>query len=175
MRPKPVEAVEPEIIPPKRASERQLRSLDDETLGRLASLLDDVFRIPGTSIRFGIDALIGLIPGLGDLLSSMASFIIILAAWERGLPRVTIGRMVANVALDTLAGAVPFLGDLFDAAWKSNRKNFGLLQRASGSPRRRQTWRDWAFLLALAGIALVLMAVPIVVLWLIGSAIVQRR
>jgi Domain of unknown function (DUF4112) len=164
-------AVQPEILPPLSASDRQAPSLDDESLAYLASLLDDRFQIPGTTIRFGLDALIGLVPGFGDLISSLASFIIIFAAWQRGLPQVTVGRMVANVAIDTLVGAVPFMGDMFDVAWKANRKNFNLLQRASGRASRRQSWRDWLFLAGLALALAALIAVPLLALWLIVQAV----
>lgn len=157
---------EPEIIPPR--SQPKEARLDDASLETLTRLLDDVFRIPGTNIRFGIDPLIGLIPGIGDLITSVASFLIILAGWQRGLPRVTITRMVANVAMDTLVGSVPVLGDMFDAAWKSNRKNLKLLQRpATESSRRKNTFTDALFLSAIALVLLVLAACPFVVLWLL--------
>jgi Domain of unknown function (DUF4112) len=164
-------AAEPEIIPPRHAAKGELRALDDETLAMLASLLDDVFRIPGTGIRFGLDPLIGLIPGIGDLLSGMASFLIILAAWQRQLSRATIARMVANVAIDTVFGVIPVAGDAFDAAWKSNRKNFTLLQRASREDWRRQRWHDWLFLAGVGVVLLVLISVPIVVLYLLVHAL----
>jgi hypothetical protein len=164
-------AVEPEIIPPGRAAEGELRALDDETLNLVASLLDDVFRIPGTNIRFGLDALIGLVPGIGDLIGSMAASLIIFAAWQRQLSRATVARMVANVAIDTLVGAIPFAGDVFDAAWKANRKNYALLQRASQRGRRRQTWRDWLFLLGVGLVLLLLVSVPIATLYLLIHAL----
>lgn len=154
--------VEPEIIPPKR---RGGRKLDDATLGAMASILDDLFRLPGTSIRFGLDPLLGLIPGLGDLVTSVASFLIVFAAWQLGLPRVTMARMVANIAIDTLVGAVPVVGDVFDVAWKSNRKNLALLQRAT--ERRRPSASDWLFLAAIAVIALLVLIAPFAVIWLI--------
>jgi len=142
-------------------------TLTDENLEYLAALLDDAFRIPGTNLRFGLDAIIGLVPAIGDMLSSFASFIIIFAAWQRGLPQVTLARMVVNVAVDTIVGTVPIAGDMFDVAWKANRMNMRLLQR-DAERRHRQTWRDWLFLaligLVLAGLALL----PFVVLlWLI--------
>ena len=153
---------EPEIIPPR--SQSKEARLDDASLETLTRLLDDVFRIPGTNIRFGIDPLIGLIPGIGDLITSVASFLIIFAGWQRGLPRVTITRMVANVAMDTLVGSVPVLGDMFDAAWK----NLQLLQRpATESSRRKNTFTDALFLGAIALVLLVLAACPFVVLWLL--------
>jgi len=157
---------EPEIIPPRRASSR-VEGLDDATLNLLASLLDDVFKIPGTSLRFGLDHLIGLVPGIGDLLTGAASFLIIFAAWQRQLPKVTVARMMANVAIDTLVGSIPLLGDAFDAAWKSNRKNLNILQRATMDTSQHQGWRDWLFLLGLVLVMLVLISIPILVLWLV--------
>ncbi len=157
-------AAEPEIIPPRSSAARASR-IDDQSLERLASLLDDIFRIPGTNLRFGLDPIIGLIPGIGDLVSGLASSLIIFAAWQRGLPRVTIARMVANVALDSLLGSMPLAGDLFDAAWKSNRKNMDLLQRDSTIRRRSNAWHDWLFLLGIMLVIALLVAIPIALVW----------
>lgn len=158
-------AVEPEIIPPhRRPSSSALRGMTNENLDQLARVLDDLFQIPGTRIRFGLDAIIGLIPGIGDLVTGMASFLIIISAWERGLPRVTLARMVANVAIDTLVGSMPIVGDVFDAAWKANRKNYNLLLRAEQLPSRKATVQDWLFLgLMLLAIAAVV-ALPVVII-----------
>src|SRR4051812_16793374 len=98
---------DPEILPPLRRSVPI--TISDEQLDQFASLLDDIFRIPGTRIRFGLDAIIGLIPGLGDLVSGAMSFLIIYGAWQRGLPRVTMVRMLANIAIDTIVGTVPII------------------------------------------------------------------
>ena len=137
--------------------------LDDQTLSMLASLLDDIFRIPGTSFRFGLDALIGLVPGFGDLITSVASFLIILAAWQRRMPKVTIARMVANIAVDTIVGSIPLAGDAFDVAWKSNRKNLALLQRENSVEAGNQTATDWLFLLGIVVLLGILIAIPFAV------------
>jgi len=158
---------EPQVLPP----ERDVSGMSDEGLETVATLLDDLFRIPGTSIRFGLDPLIGLIPGFGDAVSGFASFLIVYSAWQRQLPRVTIARMVANVALDSLIGAVPFLGDMFDAAWKSNRRNIELLKRAQYTRRREQVWHDWLFLLLVVLAIVALVMVPILLLWFVINLI----
>lgn len=158
---------EPEIIPPGRTSKERAQPIGDESLEGLARLLDDVFRIPGTNIRFGIDPLIGLIPGIGDLISGAASFLIIYAGWQRNLPRVTTMRMVANVAIDTVLGSVPVIGDVFDAAWKSNRKNLALLQRESAGTSKKHTAMDTLFLVLIGLVVLGLALLPFVVIWLL--------
>lgn len=155
----------PEIIPP-RATPRE-GGVSDATLVNLARLLDDVFQIPGTNIRFGLDPLIGLIPGFGDFVTSIASFLIIYAGWQRGLPRVTITRMVANVAIDTLLGSIPVVGDVFDVAWKSNRKNLNLLQRANSGGQTKNAIADTLFLAAIVAVMVVLLVSPFLVIWLL--------
>src|SRR3954447_1785787 len=136
-------------------------------LQTLARLMDNQFTIPGTNFRFGLDAIIGLVPGIGDLITSVASFLIILAAWQRRMPKVTIARMVANIAIDTLVGSVPVAGDAFDAAWKSNRKNMALLQRETTVEAGGQTWHDWLFLLGIVLLLGILIAIPVAVLFLL--------
>src|SRR6266851_4301256 len=106
---------------------RQLAST--EHLDHIAALLDDIFRIPGTKIRFGLDALIGWIPGIGDAMAGIASFLIVFAAWRCGVQPVTLVRMIANVLLETAIGAIPVAGDVFHVVWKANRRNYRLLIR----------------------------------------------
>jgi hypothetical protein len=139
----------------------------DETLRKLEILLDEAFPIPGTKIRFGLDAIIGLVPGVGDVLAGLASLVIPLAGWIRGVPYVTLARMAANLAIGVTVGSIPILGDAFDIAWKANRRNYRLLTRHLGEPRQH-TWRDWAFLLVLAAILGLVFAIPVLlIVWLI--------
>ncbi len=102
-----------------------------ERLGRIESLsrlLDTAFIIPGTNIRFGIDALIGLVPGIGDTISALLALYIVREARALGAPRLLVGRMLANVAIDGLVGTLPLVGDAFDVAWRANRRNVALLR-----------------------------------------------
>jgi len=94
----------------------------------LANLLDTAVLIPGTNIRFGLDAVIGLVPGIGDAITTLLSLYIVNEARALGAPPLLIARMVANVALDGIVGAVPLVGDAFDVAWRANRRNMKLLR-----------------------------------------------
>jgi hypothetical protein len=94
----------------------------------LATLLDTAVVLPGTNIRFGLDALIGLVPGIGDAVTTAMSLWIVHEAHQLGAPKHVIVRMLGNVALDGVVGAVPLIGDAFDVMWRSNRRNMRLLQ-----------------------------------------------
>lgn len=100
----------------------------------LARLLDSAVRVPGTNIRFGADAIIGLVPGLGDIGGAVLAGYLVILAQRLGMPRAVVLRMLANVAVDTLGGSVPVIGDLFDVAYKSNLRNVALLERALERP-----------------------------------------
>jgi hypothetical protein len=101
-----------------------------ERIERLADLLDSSFSIPGTDIRFGLDSIAGLVPGLGDATGLFASLYIMTRLERLGLSRWTRARMAANVGLDALVGVVPLLGDIFDLAFKANRRNIALARAA---------------------------------------------
>ena len=98
-------------------------------LQRLSRLLDSAFYIPVINYRVGLDALVGLVPGVGDVVMLAPAFYIIFEAYRLGAPTGTLARMVFNVGLETLVGAVPLLGDLFDATWKANLRNLRLLEQ----------------------------------------------
>ena len=126
-----------------------------ERLRTLSRLLDNAFVIPGTRYRFGLDALVGLVPGLGDAVSAVFSAYLILQASRLGAPRSVVTRMIANVAVDTLVGWVPILGDLFDVAWKSNLRNMALLESHLQQPAAARAGSRKALLL-LSGVLLLL-------------------
>src|ERR1700720_5007711 len=144
---------------------RQLTSY--EHLDYVAALLDDIFRIPGTKIRFGLDALIGWVPGIGDATTGIASFLIVFASWRRGAKTVTLVRMIANVLLETAIGAIPVAGDVFHIVWKSNRRNYRLLVREREQPSFH-TDRDWIFLGLIFLMLVASVALPIgLLIWLL--------
>jgi Domain of unknown function (DUF4112) len=108
---------------------RRARETDLESLRRWATLLDSAFRVPGTNIRFGVDAIIGLVPGLGDLSAPVFAAVLLVSSFRMRVPAVVQARMVFNAAIDMLLGLVPLLGDLVDVAWKANLRNLALLER----------------------------------------------
>ena len=178
----PQQSGSPEILPPAITSpggsaltlrQRAERLFSDENLDFFAHLLDDWFRIPFTPIRIGLDGLIGLIPGLGDVLAGIASFVLVFAAWIRGVPYITLLRMMVNIAIEVLIGSIPLFGDIFDIAWKANRRNYNLMTRHLRQPHRH-TWKDYAFLLTLLGAALFILAIPVIVLLLIFLWLLRR-
>jgi hypothetical protein len=91
--------------------------------------MDEKFQVPGTTVRFGWDAIIGLIPGVGDALSSVASLVIVHHAWRLGMPSFLLLRMLGNIGVDLVLGIVPIAGDAFDVVWKANMKNAMLLKQ----------------------------------------------
>ena len=147
----------------------------NEHLDYIASLLDDMWRIPGTRVRFGLDALIGWVPGIGDAMAAVASCIIVFASWRRGAAPVTLTRMVANILLETAVGGVPVVGDVFHIFWKANRRNYRILVREKEYPRSK-TWRDWVFLVGLMVGIVAAIAIPIViVIWALRSIVGGAR
>lgn len=106
---------------------RQIRRLE-----KLAHWLDSRFRIPGTNVRFGLDSVLGLVPGLGDTATAIPALYLILCAERLGVPRRVLLRMTLNVAVDLMVGAVPVIGDAFDVGFKANRRNADLIKRHVG-------------------------------------------
>lgn len=131
------------------------RAPDVAELAQLARLMDSAFEIPGTRIRLGLDSLLGLFPGLGDLASTLIALYILYAARERGVSKVTLARMGANLLIDGAIGSIPLVGDVFDVFWKANNRNVELLTQhvqADTAGRPRKTVSDWLFFAALFGL-----------------------
>ena len=135
-----------------------------EALRRWARMFDSVFRIPGTRITFGLDPILGLIPGVGDLASPLLSLFFLWHGLRLGVPAVVLARMALNVLIDAGLGSIPVVGDFFDFGWKANAWNLALLERHA-TPGRRPTSGNYVFVIlcALAVIAAALL--PIVLLW----------
>jgi hypothetical protein len=141
----------------------------NENLDILSKVLDTWFRVPGTDLRFGLDGIIGFVPGVGDFLAGAASCIIVVAAFFRGVPLITVARMVANLGIEVVVGIVPVLGNLFDIGWRANRRNYALLEQ-SLTMGRRDTWRDWLFMYVLALLLMTMAMLPfLLLLWISGS------
>ena len=144
-----------------------------EGLRRLAQLLDNAFLVPGTTYRVGLDPIIGLIPGIGDLISPLFTIGMLLQARELGVPKVVQARMLINVAIDAVVGVVPLFGDLFDFAWKSNAKNLELLELHAYEERAGAPG-DYLFVGLLIALVLVIAALPLVLLASLLSALGAR-
>ena len=152
---------------PRQPTNAELRTTDrtgtgtkpiDPVLDGITYYLDQVFRIPGTQIRFGLDPVLGLVfPGGGDAISNLLSGYLIWRSIRYGLPKVVVARMVFNVGLDYVLGSLPVIGDLFDFVFKANQKNHNLVKKYSAG-RRTPSWSDWAWaaglLAILAGLVL---------------------
>src|SRR5262245_31284323 len=134
----------------------------EQSLETLSRYLDGLFRIPGTQWRFGLDALLGLIPNYGDVATVLPSMYILVAGVRYGVPKITLLRMAINIALDYGIGAIPFIGDAFDFFYKSNQRNMQLIrERATG--QGKGTASDWAFLFVIIGLLIALLIGSIVV------------
>ncbi len=137
-------------------------SSDVARVRALAKLLDSAVRIPGTGITFGIDPIVGLVPGVGDLAGAVMSGYIVLISARMGVPPAVVGRMILNLGVDTLVGSVPILGDMFDVGFRANLRNAALLERHLAEPEVvRRTSR----------VAIVGAVVGIVVLAAVGVAV----
>ena len=144
------------------------KGLDD-----LSRYLDGLFRIPGTDWRFGLDALIGLVPNVGDTLTSLASFYILFSGVRYGVPKITLLRMAINIGIDYLVGSIPFIGDAFDFFWKANKQNMELIrERATGHGEGKTS--DYIFIFALIGVLILILigsiiASGVILFWIFTS------
>jgi len=146
-----------EVLPP----EEQAKKSQLEPLFKwLSQIMDEFLRVPGTRFRFGLDPLIGLIPGIGDTASAIASAMTLIYAARCGLPKILLGRMAMNILINEFVGIVPGIGDAFSFWFKSNTRNYDLLQqywKAAPAQRRRARRSDWIF------VAIILVALAVVV------------
>jgi hypothetical protein len=147
------------------------RGLD--VMRRWARVFDSAFRIPGTGIRFGIDPLLGLFPGLGDLASPVFSLFLLWHGARLRVPKVVLARMVMNSLIDVAVGAVPVVGDLFDFAWKANAWNLALLEKHA-MPGQRASSGDYVFVILCGLVVVVAALVPILLLFALGAWLERR-
>ena len=162
----------PPLTPEITADARRAADIS-RRLRRLAWLLDSAIRLPG-GFRIGFDGLIGLVPGVGDLLAALLSSYIVIEAARLKAPSSVLMRMVGNIALELGIGLVPVVGDLFDFVFKANLRNVQLLETYLDQPqatRRRSRWQVGAVLLALAALIVAALALVFGLLWLAASAL----
>jgi hypothetical protein len=151
---------------PRALTEGQEQRL--KALRHVSRLLDSAFVVPGTEFRIGLDPILGLVPGLGDLTSPLFAIALLWQSRDLGIPRVVQLRMIFNVAIDALVGLLPVAGDIFDFAWKANDRNLALLERYAYE-HRRPSAGDWLFVMSLFVLLLVIAAVPFLLAgWLIS-------
>jgi hypothetical protein len=149
------------------------RSSADARSRAIAHWLDDAFRIPGTRLRFGLDPLMGLIPGLGDIVGGLLSTYIVIEALRTKAPRALVFRMLANLGVDMVLAAVPLAGDLFDAGWKANSRNLRLLRQHVETPEEAHVASRGFVALVIVGVALIVVGTALVsfvtLRWLLGA------
>ncbi len=134
---------------------------------KLVTLLDDFLRIPGTNIKIGLDPILGLIPGIGDLVTGGSSAALLLLALKERVPTIALLRMVINIGIDTLVGAIPVVGDAFDFFYRSNRQNLDIIKRYKADPKAEPTRTDKL----LVGVGFTLIGIGIIVPFTVGAAL----
>ena len=137
-----------------------------EQLDQLAWLLDNCFKVPGTRWRFGLESILGLVPGAGDVISGVLGLFLLIRALQFKLPKVVIARMLFNNLLDLTIGAIPFVGDAFDFVYKSNTRNMKLFHEYAGEPLK-STEKHWLFI---AGIIIVFGCLAFSIVFLVAWA-----
>jgi hypothetical protein len=144
------------------------RSSRLDELRRWAVLLDSQFKVPGTNVRFGLDAIIGIVPGLGDLVAPVFTVILLGTGLKMRVPAVVLARMVLNAGIDMLLGLVPIAGDIGDVFWKADLRNMALLERHA-RPGVPPTRADYWFVLGSIGLVVAIALVPFLILiWLLS-------
>lgn len=148
----------------------------EEGLETLSRYLDGLVRVPGTNFKFGLDSILGLVPGVGDTATTITSFYILLAAVRYRVPKITILRMALNLAIDYAVGTIPLVGDAFDFVWKANKKNIQLIREraeVSAEDAKRGRISDYIFVLGIIGVLLV-MAITCVLLGLYAFGLILK-
>src|SRR5437764_5580842 len=155
------DVIEPEweVLPPE---EKDKRARLEPLFRWVAIVMDELIAMPNSKFKFGLDPLIGLIPGIGDTASAIISALVLIQAARRGVPRITLARMSLNILINEIVGIIPGVGDAFSFWFKSNARNYQLLQEHRGSPKRARK-SDWIFVTMILGLLLLVVATGIVV------------
>jgi Domain of unknown function (DUF4112) len=156
-----------EVLPPEEKKKR----VGLEPLFRwVAIIMDELFALPNSKFKFGLDPLIGLIPGIGDTASAIVSALVLIQAARRGLPKILLARMSLNILINEVVGIIPGVGDAFSFWFKSNKRNYELLLAHTDRPRRARI-SDWLFVIATLVILFLIVAVGLFVSYLILRAL----
>jgi hypothetical protein len=158
-----------ELLPPE---EKERRSSLEPLFRWVALIMDDFLRFPGTRFRFGLDPIIGLLPGIGDTASAIVSALALIYAARRGLPKILLARMALNILINELVGIIPGVGDAFSFWFKSNARNYALLKKYSSAPAASRKG-DWIFLLAVLGLLFVIVCAGLIVSFLVLQAVLK--
>jgi hypothetical protein len=160
------ETLDWELLPPE---DRRRRQSIDALFKWLALIMDNVLRVPGTNFRFGLDPIIGLIPGIGDTASAIVSTMALVYAARSGVPKILLVRMATNILINELIGIIPGIGDAFSFWFKSNARNYELLKRHTAGPRSRKS--DWIFVFAVLGLIFLIVFAGVIVSFLVIAEI----
>jgi hypothetical protein len=148
-----------ELLPPE---DWQRRASLEPLFRWLALIMDEFLRFPGTKIRFGLDPIIGLLPGIGDVASAIISAVALVHAARYGVPKILLARMAVNILINELVGIIPGLGDAFSFWFKSNVRNYELLRRYAATPERSRRG-DWIFLVAVLTLLFIIVCAGLIV------------
>jgi hypothetical protein len=162
-------SVEWEVLPPE---EKRKRAELEPLFRWLALVMDDFLRVPGTKFRFGLDPLLGLLPGVGDTASALISAFALVQAARRGLPKILLARMSLNILINELVGIIPVIGDAFSFWFKSNARNHELLKRHSATPRTSRR-SDWIFVIGVLVVLALIVCAGMLVTFLFLAAVAQ--
>jgi uncharacterized protein DUF4112 len=152
-----------ELLPPE---EKEKRATLDPLFKWIAFIMDEFLRLPGTTFRFGLDPIIGLLPGIGDTASAVVSALALIAAARRGVPKILLARMSLNILINEIVGIIPGIGDLFSFWFKSNVRNYELLKKYSAVPGRSRK-SDWIFVVAVLALVFVIVCAGLLVSFLV--------
>jgi hypothetical protein len=145
----PLQEVDWEVLPPE---EKRRRQGLEPVFRWLALIMDDFIRVPGTKFKFGLDPLIGLVPGLGDTGSALVSAFALIQAARLGVPKILLARMSLNILINELIGVVPIVGDAFSFWFKSNARNYQIIKHHTAAPGSGSRKSDWIFVIVVLGV-----------------------